>query len=425
MLSSVTLLEYRSPAGRQEKSMSLKTRAILVLVIGTVMGLSLSFGGGFLAQQRPAGEDLTLDQAQLFAEVVERVKQDYLEPVDDSALLEAAIRGMVSDLDPHSQYLDVDEYRDIRISTTGSYTGIGIEITELDGVVRIITPIAGSPAARSGLRSGDQVIAVDGTSVEANNLQEVIGSMRGRAGSKISITVARNDDAVVYEMRREVIRVGSVHHEALSPSYGYVRVNQFSETTARELSRAIDELQDSKGGMLEGLVLDLRNNPGGVLDAAVDVSDLFLDSGIIVTAEGRTADSRFKRSAHRGDVLDGADIIVLVNEGSASASEIVAGALQDHGRAAVLGTATFGKGLVQTVMPLSRGRAIKLTTSRYFTPSGDSIHETGITPDVFVEDTPGFPDLSLTGTIDREKDAQLVAALERLQHRQVMHSKAK
>jgi len=405
--------------------MSLKTRAILVLVIGTVMGLSLSFGGGFLAQQRPAEEGLALDKARLFAEVVERVKQDYLEPVDDSALLEAAIRGMVSDLDPHSQYLNADEYRDIRISTTGSYTGIGIEITELDGVVRIITPIAGSPAARSGLRSGDQVIAVDGTAVEANNLQEVIGSMRGRAGSKISITVARNDDAIVYEMRREVIRVASVHHEALNPSYGYVRVNQFSETTARELSRAIDELQDSKGGMLEGLVLDLRNNPGGVLDAAVDVSDLFLDSGVIVMAEGRTADSRFTRSAHRGDVLDGADIIVLVNEGSASASEIVAGALQDHGRAAVLGTATFGKGLVQTVMPLSRGRAIKLTTSRYFTPSGDSIHETGITPDVFVEDTPGFPDLSLTGTIDREKDAQLVAAVERLQHRQVMHSKAK
>jgi len=404
--------------------MSLKTRAILVLAIGTVMGLSLSFGGGFVAQQQPTDEGVARDKTRLFAEVMERVKQDYLEPVDDSALLEAAIRGMVSDLDPHSQYLDADEYRDIRISTTGSYTGIGIEITELDGLVRIITPIAGSPAARSGLRSGDQIIAVDGTAVKPHNLQDVIGSMRGRAGSKVSITVARNDDAVVYEMRREVIRVASVYHETLNPSYGYVRVNQFSETTARELSRAIDDLQDSKGGMLDGLVLDLRNNPGGVLDAAVDVSDLFLDSGIIVTAEGRTEDSRFERSAHRGDVLDGADMIVLVNEGSASASEIVAGALQDHGRAAVLGTATFGKGLVQTVMPLSRGRAIKLTTSRYFTPSGDSIHETGITPDVFVEDTPGFPDLSLAGTTDREKDAQLIAALERLQHRQVMHSKA-
>ena len=404
--------------------MSLKTRAILVLVIGTVMGLSLSFGGGFLARQQPAEEDRAWDKAQLLAEVMERVKQDYLEPVDDSALLEAAIRGMVSDLDPHSQYLDADEYRDIRISTTGSYTGVGLEVTELNGLVRIVTPMAGSPAARSGLRSGDQIIAVDGTAVEAHNLQEVIGRMRGKAGSKISITVARDDDAIIYEMRREVIRVASVYHQTLSPSYGYVRVNQFSDTTARELSRAIDDLQDRTGGMLEGLVLDLRNNPGGVLDAAVDVSDLFLDAGIIVTAEGRTADSRFTRSAHRGDVLDGADMIVLVNEGSASASEIVAGALQDHGRAAVLGTATFGKGLVQTVMPLSRGRAIKLTTSRYFTPSGDSIHETGITPDIFVEDTPGFPDLSLAGTIDRELDAQLVAALERLQHGQVMHSKA-
>jgi carboxyl-terminal processing protease len=225
-------------------------------------------------------------------------------------------------------------------------------------------------------------------------------------------------------MRRSIIRMASVHHENLNPEYGYVRVSQFSETTARELTRAIDDLQEAKGGMLEGLILDLRNNPGGVLDAAVDVADLFLNSGVIVSAEGRTVDSRFRRSAHRGDVLDGAELVVLVNQGSASASEIVAGALQDHGRATVVGTRTFGKGLVQTVMPLAKGRAIKLTTSRYFTPSGDSIHDTGITPDVFVEDTPGFPDLSLTGLIDREQDAQLLTALERLQQPQVMHSKA-
>ena len=234
----------------------------------------------------------------------------------------------------------------------------------------------------------------------------------------------RDDEAILHEMRRELIRVASVHHEILEPAYGYVRVNQFSETTARELGRAIDALQDEKGGLLDGLVLDLRNNPGGVLEAAVDVSDLFLDYGVIVSAEGRTSDSRFTRSAHRGDVLDGAELIVLVNNGSASASEIVAGALQDHGRATIVGTATFGKGLVQTVMPLSQGRAIKLTTSRYFTPSGDSIHETGITPDIYVEGTPGFPDLSLARAVDREQDAQLLAALERLQHRQVMHSSA-
>jgi len=405
--------------------MSLKTRAILVLVIGTVMGLSLSFGGSLMSNQRqPSGEDLALEQARLFAEVMKRVKSDYVEPIDDSELLESAIRGMVSDLDPHSQYLNADEYRDIRISTTGSYTGIGIEVTEVDGDIRVITPITGSPAARSGIRSGDQIIAVDGILVAADRLQDTIGQMRGRRGSKITITVLREEETIDYEMRREVIRVASVYFESLQPNYGYVRLSQFSDSTARELSRAIDDLQDDQGGMLSGLILDLRNNPGGVLDSAIDVSDLFLDSGVIVSAEGRSPDSRFTRSAHRGDVLDGADIVILVNKGSASASEIVAGALQDHNRATIVGTSTFGKGLVQTVMPLSMGRAIKLTTSRYFTPSGDSIHEVGITPDVLVDDTAGFPDLSLSGGIDREGDAQLLEAVERLQKRQVMHSSA-
>jgi carboxyl-terminal processing protease len=378
-----------------------------------------------MAERHPVGDhERAMEQARLFAEVMQRVKREYVEPIDDSELLDAAIRGMVQDLDAHSEFLDADEYRDIRISTTGSYSGIGIEVNEEDGVITVITPMAGSPAARSGIRSGDQIIAVDGLAIEPDNLREAMTSMRGRAGTKVSVTVDRDGESIVHEMRREVIRVASVHHELLNSSYGYVRVNQFSETTARELSRAIDDMQDKNEGMLGGLVLDLRNNPGGVLDAAVDVADLFLDSGVIVSAEGRTADSRFRRSAHRGDVLDGAEMIVLVNQGSASASEIVAGALQDHGRATVVGTETFGKGLVQTVMPLSEGRAIKLTTSRYYTPSGDSIHETGITPDVYVEDTPGFPDLSLTGVLDRELDGQLVAAVERLQHQQVMHSKA-
>ncbi len=405
--------------------MLLKTRAILVVVVGTVMGLSLSFSGDFMADRHPVDEaERSIDQARLLAEVMQRVKREYVEPIDDAELLDAAIRGMVGDLDAHSEFLDANEYRDIRISTTGSYSGIGIEVNERDGVITVITPMAGSPAARSGIRSGDQIIAVDGKAVEPKNLHDTMKSMRGRAGSKVSVTVDREGEAIVYEMRREMIRVASVHYELLNPSFGYVRVNQFSETTARELSRAIDSMQDENDGMLTGLVLDLRNNPGGVLDAAVDVADLFLDSGVIVSAEGRTADSRFRRSAHRGDVLDGADMIVLVNNGSASASEIVAGALQDHGRAAVVGTHTFGKGLVQTVMPLSQGRAIKLTTSRYYTPSGDSIHESGITPDLFVEDTPGFPDLSLTGIIDRELDAQLVAAVDRLHRHQVMHSKA-
>ena len=405
--------------------MLLKTRAILVIAVGTVLGLSLSFSGDLIAERHPVGDhERAMEQARLFAEVMQRVKREYVEPIDDSELLDAAIRGMVSDLDPHSEFLDANEYRDIRISTTGSYSGIGIEVNEQDGVITVITPMAGSPAARSGIRSGDRIIAVDGKAIDPDNLRETMTSMRGRAGTKVSVTVDRDGEPIVHEMRREVIRVASVHHELLKSSYGYVRVNQFSETTARELSRAIDDMQDENDGMLSGLVLDLRNNPGGVLDSAVDVADLFLDSGVIVSAEGRTADSRFRRSAHRGDVLDGAEMMVLVNQGSASASEIVAGALQDHGRATVIGTETFGKGLVQTVMPLSQGRAIKLTTSRYYTPSGDSIHGTGITPDLYVEDTPGFPDLSLTGAVDRELDSQLVAAVERLQHQQVMHSKA-
>jgi len=333
--------------------MSLKVRAILVVVIGVVMGISLSVGGGLVGNGKPRSkEQLAWDQARLFAEVLDRVKQDYVEPLDDAVLLESAIRGMVSDLDAHSQYLDAGEYRDIRISTTGSYTGIGIEIDRTDDRIRVITPIAGSPAARSGIQSGDEIIAVDGEPIDADSLQDAIERLRGHAGSKVLVTVLRDDQAIDYEMRRQIIRVASVHKEFLSPAYGYVRINQFSDNTARELSKAVDELQDANGGMLEGLVLDLRNNPGGVLDAAVEVSDLFLDSGVIVTADGRTVDARFTRSAHRGDILDGAEMVVLVNKGSASASEIVAGALQDHARAVIVGTSTFGKGLVQTVLPL-------------------------------------------------------------------------
>jgi carboxyl-terminal processing protease len=407
--------------------MSLKTRAILVVVIGVAMGFGLSLGGGLIAPdtEDPPVEDLAWEQARLFAEVMDRVKRDYVEPLDDAVLLESAIRGMVADLDAHSEYLDADEYRDIRISTTGSYTGIGIEVAEIDGTIKVITPVAGSPAARSGIRSGDTIIAVDDNAVVPGKLKETISRLRGRPGSPVSITVMRDGEPILHEMRREIVRVASVHAELLRPAYGYVRLSQFSETTAREVTRAIDRLTDENRGMLEGLILDLRNNPGGVLDSAVDVADLFLDSGTIVTAEGRTLEARFERSAHRGDILDGAGLSVLVNSGSASASEIVAGALQDHGRALIIGTGTFGKGLVQTVMPLSKGRAIKLTTSRYFTPSGDSIHETGIVPDIHVDDTPGLPNLSLTGAIDPEADQQLVEALARLQHRGVMHSKAK
>jgi len=411
--------------------MSLKTRGILVLVIGTILGLGLSLGGSLNASREARTDaDLSLEQARLFAEVMERVKRDYVEPLDDAALLESAIRGMVSDLDIHSQYLDAREYEDIRVSATGNYTGVGIELAAEDDRLTIVAPIDDSPAARAGVRAGDTILEIDGATVEEDGLRETIRRLRGRPGTWVSLTILRQpgDEVFVFDLKRDRIHVASVRHELLDASIGYLRVSQFNDTTAAELTDAIDamvDVQKAAGrGALEGVILDLRNNPGGILDSAVDVSDLFLDDGVIVTADGRTPESRFVREAHRGDLLDGAPMVVLVNRGSASASEIVAGALQDHHRALVIGTRTFGKGLVQTVMPLSRGRAIKLTTSRYYTPSGDSIHETGISPDVFIEGDRDHPGFDLDKQADRDADEQLNEALDRLRTRRVMHSRA-
>jgi carboxyl-terminal processing protease len=415
-----------------ETRMSLRTRALLVVVIGTVMGLGLSLGGRLVKPPvvDTGTADLSWEQARLFAEVMERVKRDYVEPVDDGVLLDSAIRGMVANLDAHSQFLDAREYEDIRISTTGSYSGVGLEVSTADGEILIVAPIDGTPAQRAGILPGDVIVAIDGTTVENEGLQKTIARMRGRAGTLVTLTVLRGDDEVVhvFSLQRESIQVASVRHELLDPAFGYVRVSQFNDSTAEELSGAIDDLlhdaQQLQGTTLSGLVLDLRNNPGGLLDAAVDVSDLFLDSGVIVSADGRTPESRFTRSAQAGDILDGIPMAILVNKGSASASEIVAGALRDHHRALIIGTATFGKGLVQTVMPLSKGRAIKLTTSRYFTPSGESINKIGITPDVVVEGSKNYPDLNMSAGVDREGDTQLIEAVNRLRNHRILQSSA-
>jgi carboxyl-terminal processing protease len=361
---------------------------------------------------------------------MERVKRDYVDPIDDAQLLESAVRGMVADLDRHSEYLDADEFQDVRISTSGSYSGVGLEVSTENGAIVVIAPIDGTPAQRAGIESGDEIVEIDGISVANNGLDKTIDKMRGRPGTPIALTVQREnyDDRLMFYLTRQKIQVASVRYEILQPSFGYLRLSQFNETTTEEASSAIDsmmeEVQASTGNMLTGLILDLRNNPGGLLDSAVAVTDLFLDSGVIVTAEGRTPESRFVREAQDGDILDGAAIIVLVNGGSASASEIVAGALQDHHRATIVGTTTFGKGLVQTVMPLSKGRAVKLTTSRYFTPSGDSIHEVGVSPDIVVEGTRQFPNQNLQAGVDRETDVQLMEALQQLKHQRVMHSRA-
>ena len=411
--------------------MSLKTRGILVLVIGTLMGLSLSLGGGVVADRDSAGsKKLTWEQTRLINEVMERVRRDFVEPIDETQLMDSAIRGMVSGLDRHSEFLDAEEYRDIRNSTSGRYSGVGLEVSTQDGAILVIAPIDDTPAQRAGIESGDEIIEINGASVRNDGLNEAIRKMRGHAGTAVTIKVRREnyDDPLTFQLTRQKIQIASVRHEVLQPSYGYARLSQFNESTADELSRAIDKMtdtvQEQTGAMLTGLILDLRNNPGGILDSAVEVSDLFLDEGIIVTADGRTPESRFRHDAETGDIMDGGAVVVLVNGGSASASEIVAGALQDHGRALIIGTTTFGKGLVQTVMPLSKGRAIKLTTSYYYTPSGDSIHETGIAPDIVVEGSREFPGLSASATVDRENDAQLIEALEQISNQRVMHSQA-
>jgi carboxyl-terminal processing protease len=340
--------------------------------------------------------------ARLLAEVLEHVRREYVENISDQELIEAAIRGLIADLDPHSAFLDPEQFDEIRISTTGEYSGVGIEVVLENGVVKVISPIEDTPAFRAGVLAGDRILAVDDVPVNSESLNDTIDRMRGRVGTAVKITVARSPDPKPLEfmLSRASVQVHSVTQQMLEPGLGYVKISHFSETTTPDLEAAIGKLKKASAGKLRGLVLDLRNNPGGVLEAAIGVSDVFLDGGLIVTADGRAPDARFSMDAKPGDDLDGAPLIVLVNSGSASASEIVAGALQDHHRARLVGGKTYGKGSVQTVMALSDGHAIKLTTSRYFTPSGASIHERGIKPDVVVEDAKDGNDRALDAALD-------------------------
>jgi len=395
--------------------MSLKARGFLAVFIGVVLGASLTLGSGVLAERAasPKPDALPWEEARLLAEVLERVRQDYVEPVDDRQLIEAAIRGMVADLDPHSAFLDLDDYEEIRISTTGAYSGVGLEVG-IDGeTVVVVTPTDEGPAARAGILPGDVILSVDGMPVDPGDLEDTVSRLRGPVGTRVRLAVRRDapDEPLSFELTRARIDVHSIRHSMKAPGIGYVRISHFSETTAHDLARAIAELHREAGGRLDGLVLDLRDNPGGVLEAAIEVSDAFLQSGLIVSADGRMADAHFAAEATPGDLIDGAPMVLLVNGGSASASEIVAGALQDHRRATLVGTVTFGKGSVQTVMPLSNGRAIKLTTSRYFTPSGRSIHDRGIVPDVRVDAAPEGE--------GEEADLQLRRALDTLGGRQL------
>ncbi len=347
---------------------------------GTLLGLSLAVGHSVYALKD--NDQIPFEDLQAFTEVFSKVKSDYVEPVDDQKLIEDAIRGMLNGLDPHSAFLNTSEFSDLKIGTTGQFGGLGIEVGMENGFVKVISPIDDTPAARAGVQASDLIIKLDDKSVKGMTLNEAVKVMRGKPNTAIDLTIVREGEPkpLVITITREIIRVKSVKNRMLEPGYGYVRITNFQSRTTTDLLKAISDLQ--KEERLKGMVLDLRNNPGGVLNGAVGVSDAFIDNGLIVYTEGRLDDSSHRYLATPGDSLNGAPLVVLVNGGSASASEIVAGAIQDHKRGIILGTKSFGKGSVQTIQELRNGSAVKLTTARYFTPNGRSIQATGIEPDI-------------------------------------------
>ncbi len=368
-----------------------RARGFLTLALGVAIGLALGTARGVFAQKSvPLGADLPWHDAQMFALVLDRVERDYVEPVGDHRLLQAAIRGMVASLDPYSEYLNRDQYTQVRINSSGEYSGVGLEVSMQDGEVVVVSVFTGSPAAAAGLRPGDVIATIDGTPVTNASLAETIDRMRGKSGTTVRIGVLRgsSDTPIVFTVKRGPVEMRSVSSLDLGSGIGYLRIAEFTQQTGPDAKAALQALLARNHGSLRGLVLDLRENPGGVLDAAVSVAGDFLNGGVIVSARGRTPDANFQMDATPGDLLHGAPIVVLVDGGSASAAEIVAGALKDHHRATLMGQRTFGKGSVQTVMPLPGGRALKLTTSLYYTPSGVSINHTGLLPDIVLKPPP-------------------------------------
>jgi carboxyl-terminal processing protease len=333
-----------------------------------------------------------------FTNAIAQIKDYYVSPINDKKLLEDAIRGMLTGLDPHSEYLDEDSYKTLLMTTSGSFGGLGVEVTGEYGVLKVISPIDDTPAAKAGIKAGDYIVSVNGKLVNDMTLNEAVTSMRGAKGSLVTLAVIRKGEKnpLTFKLTRDIIKISSVKSNMLSNGFGYVRISEFQQPTTELMIAAIDKLKKQAGGQLKGLVLDLRNNPGGLLETAVQVSDVFLNNkslndhpsfkNLVVYAEGRLPSSKYNAKAAPGDILNGAPMVVLVNAGSASASEIVAGALQDYRRAVIVGTTSFGKGSVQTVLPLDDTHALKLTTALYHTPSGRMIQNKGITPDVFIDE---------------------------------------
>ena len=366
--------------------MSIRKLSLTTLVV-LLVGLSAIFAWDRLSIQGVSAEDKNVyENLQIFSDVLDIVKENYVQEVDDKELVEGAISGMLRTLDPHSSYLDPDAYKELQVETKGSFGGIGIEITIRDGFLTVVSPLEGTPAYELGIQAGDQILRVDGEPTKEMTLMEAVKKMRGPKGTKVVLTIMREEFTKPQDfvITRATIAIRSVRSKTLEPGYGYIRLSQFQSSTARDLRKEIVKLEQ-ENKPLKGLILDLRNNPGGLLDQAVKVSDEFLNDGLIVYTGGRLKSQDMRFEAHMNTRPHSYPIVVLVNEGSASAAEIVAGALQDHKRAVVVGVKTFGKGSVQTVMPLRNGAALRLTTAIYYTPSGRSIQAKGIEPDIVVE----------------------------------------
>lgn len=359
--------------------MSIKKFSIAVITLGFFYSpMNIAF-----AEENKSSD--TYKNLELFGEVFERVRGNYVEEVTDQKLIRAAIRGMLSELDPHSSYLDPENFSEMRVQTRGSFGGLGIEVTTKDGLVKVVSPIDGTPAFRAGIKPGDLITHIDGESILGLPLSDAVEKMRGEVGTKIELTIRREDvDPLKVKITRDIIKIRSVKWEAKKDA-AYIRITTFNEQTQKGLKKAIKELKNELGDKMTGIILDLRNNPGGLLDQAISVSDSFLKQGEIVSTRGREAKNTQRVHAKSKVLIDDIPIIVLINSGSASASEIVAGALKDHKRALIIGTRSFGKGSVQTIVPLSDNGAMKLTTAQYYTPSGTSIQGVGITPDIVVE----------------------------------------
>lgn len=363
-------------------------RLAVGVLAGAIVGVTASLSlNAFALKQTTDETELPLEQLQKFTEVYARIKQDYVETPDSKEMINNAIRGMLTGLDPHSDYLDEESFKELQVGTSGEFGGLGIEVGMEDGFVKVISPIDDTPAQKAGLMTGDLIIRLDEAPVKGMTLNDAVKMMRGQPGTKIDLLIVREgkDKPFKVTLTRDIIKVQSIKSRMLEPGYGYIRISSFQSKTTESLIEALNKLKADNKQNLRGIILDLRNNPGGVLNAAVGVSDAFLNDGKIVYTEGRVEDAKMEYNANPGDDLDGAPIVVLVNQGSASASEIVAGALQDQRRALIVGQKTFGKGSVQTVLPLDEKTALKLTTARYFTPSGRSIQAEGIKPDIEIK----------------------------------------